>query len=155
MENVRIGLVWTAGYTVKNGYRLSRLQPGCHLPGRARRGIIYLFPARESLVSDIPSGDGKTTNLFLQCTSSTCLMSGPNLMNHVGSVSSWWYQEGFWLVNKKYQERILIGWQMFQDFVQSVIEASKDPSYLVSNCARKDSVRLRNGDKKDSHWSLC
>jgi hypothetical protein len=26
-----------------------------------------LFPARESLVSDIPSGDGKTANLFLQC----------------------------------------------------------------------------------------
>jgi hypothetical protein len=26
-----------------------------------------LFPARESLVSDIPSGDGKTANLFSQC----------------------------------------------------------------------------------------
>ncbi len=30
------------------------------------RGIIKLFPARESLVSDIPTGDGKTVNLFLQ-----------------------------------------------------------------------------------------
>jgi hypothetical protein len=26
-----------------------------------------LFPARESLVSDIPDGDGKIENLFLQC----------------------------------------------------------------------------------------
>ncbi len=49
--------------------------------------------------------------------------------------------------------RILIGLRMFQDSVPSVIEASKDPSYLVSNCARKDSERLRNGAKKDSRWS--
>jgi len=26
-----------------------------------------LFPARESLVSDIPAGDGKIATLFLQC----------------------------------------------------------------------------------------
>jgi hypothetical protein len=45
--------------------------------------------------------------------------------------------------------------RMIQDSVQSVIEASKDPSYLVSNSARKDYERLRNGAKKDSHWSLC
>ncbi len=32
-------------------------------------GNIKLFPSRESLVSDIPSGDGKTANLFLQCIS--------------------------------------------------------------------------------------
>ncbi len=30
-------------------------------------GIIKLFPASGSLVSDIPSGDGKISNLFLQC----------------------------------------------------------------------------------------
>ncbi len=31
--------------------------------------VIYkLFPSRESLVSDIPAGDGKMANLFLQCT---------------------------------------------------------------------------------------
>ena len=30
-------------------------------------GIITFFPARESLVSDIPAGDGKIDNLFLQC----------------------------------------------------------------------------------------
>jgi hypothetical protein len=29
--------------------------------------LIKLFPARESLVSDIPAGDGKNDNLFLQC----------------------------------------------------------------------------------------
>jgi hypothetical protein len=29
---------------------------------------MKLFPSRESLVSDIPAGDGKTANLFLQCT---------------------------------------------------------------------------------------
>jgi hypothetical protein len=31
-------------------------------------GKMKLFPARESLVSGIPAGDGKTANLFLQCT---------------------------------------------------------------------------------------
>ncbi len=29
--------------------------------------LIKFFPAWESLVSDIPAGDGKTTNLFLLC----------------------------------------------------------------------------------------
>ncbi len=30
--------------------------------------VIYkLFPPRESFVSDIPAGDGKTANPFLQC----------------------------------------------------------------------------------------
>jgi hypothetical protein len=31
-------------------------------------GIIKLFPARESLVIDIPAEDRKIDNLFLQCT---------------------------------------------------------------------------------------
>jgi hypothetical protein len=31
------------------------------------KGIIKLFPPRESLVSDIPAGDIKTAKLFLQC----------------------------------------------------------------------------------------
>ncbi len=39
-------------YTVKKGKRFSRHQ---------------LFPARESLVSNIPAGNGKIANLFLQC----------------------------------------------------------------------------------------
>jgi hypothetical protein len=30
----------------------------------------FLVPARERLVSDIPAGDGKTANLFLQCGAS-------------------------------------------------------------------------------------
>jgi hypothetical protein len=44
-------------YTVKNCLPFSRPWPV----------IIKLFPARESLVSDIPAGDGKIANLFLQC----------------------------------------------------------------------------------------
>jgi hypothetical protein len=39
-------------------------QPGCHLPNFPWRGMILLFPARESLVSDISAGDGKIVNLF-------------------------------------------------------------------------------------------
>jgi hypothetical protein len=39
-------------------------------------GKIKLFPVRESLVSDIPAGDRKIVNLFLQCAvhaSTVCL----------------------------------------------------------------------------------
>ncbi len=54
----------------KKGYIFSRPRPGCHLPNSLWPGIIYLFPAaaRPSLVSDIPDGDGKIANFFLQCT---------------------------------------------------------------------------------------
>ncbi len=52
----------------KKGQRFSRPQPGCHLPNSPWAGIIKFFPARERLVSDIPAGDGKTVNLFLQCS---------------------------------------------------------------------------------------
>jgi hypothetical protein len=54
-------------YTVIKGYHFSRPQPGCHLPNSPWPGIIKLFPARESLVSDIPARDGKIIDLFLQC----------------------------------------------------------------------------------------
>jgi hypothetical protein len=42
------------------------------LPGEekfnfSRPGKVKVFPARESLVSDIPAGDGKIVKLFLQC----------------------------------------------------------------------------------------
>jgi hypothetical protein len=40
-------------YTVKKVDRFSRPQPGCYLPNSPWLGI---FPVRESLVSDIPSG---------------------------------------------------------------------------------------------------
>jgi hypothetical protein len=55
--------------TVKRGKRFSRPQTGCYLPNTpwAGPGVIKLFPASESLVSDIPAGDGKTAILFLQC----------------------------------------------------------------------------------------
>jgi hypothetical protein len=54
-------------YTVRKGYHFSHPQPGCHLPNSPWPGIIKLFPARESLVSDIPARDGKIIDLFLQC----------------------------------------------------------------------------------------
>ncbi len=54
-------------YTVKKGQWFSGPQPGCHLSNSPWPGIIKLFPPREILVSDIPAGDGKTANLFLQC----------------------------------------------------------------------------------------
>jgi hypothetical protein len=53
----------------KKGYRFSRPQPGCHLPNSPWPEIIKIFLARESLVSDIPDGDGKIFNIFYQCTS--------------------------------------------------------------------------------------
>jgi hypothetical protein len=36
--------------------------PGCHQPNSPWPGIIKLFPTRESLVNDIPAGDGKIAN---------------------------------------------------------------------------------------------
>ncbi len=54
-ESSNLGPKASSPYTVKESP-----QPGCHL-------IIYLFPPRESLVSDISAGEGKTANLFLQC----------------------------------------------------------------------------------------
>ncbi len=36
-------------------------------PSPTGMSITKLFPPRESLVSDIPAGGGKTGNLFLQC----------------------------------------------------------------------------------------
>ncbi len=55
-----------SSYTVKKGQRFSCPEAGCQLPNSPWPGIIYFFPAREILVSDIPipAGDGKTTNLF-------------------------------------------------------------------------------------------
>jgi hypothetical protein len=57
-------------YTVhfkKKGYRFSRPQPGFHLPNSP-------WPGKNSLVSDIPAGDGKIANFFLQCMyTQTCI----------------------------------------------------------------------------------
>jgi len=55
-------------YTVKKSSPFSRPQPGCHWSNSSWAGIIYFFPPRESLVSDIPAGDEKMANSFLQCT---------------------------------------------------------------------------------------
>ncbi len=51
-------------YTVKKGSRFSSRQPGCYKPSSPWRGILKLYTARESLVSDIPARDGKSANLF-------------------------------------------------------------------------------------------
>ncbi len=51
-------------YTVKKGLPFSRPQPGCHGPNSPWTGKIWLFPPRESLVSDIPAGDVKIVNFF-------------------------------------------------------------------------------------------
>ncbi len=47
------------------GYNNLEMFPSC--TDSLWPGIIKLFPVRKSLVSDIPAGDGKTANLFLQC----------------------------------------------------------------------------------------
>ncbi len=39
----------------------------CHMPDKN----TYLNPPFYSVVSDIPAGDGKTANLFLQCSYNT------------------------------------------------------------------------------------
>ncbi len=54
--------------TEKKGLRFSRPQPECQQPNSRWPGIIKFFPARESLISDIPAGDGKIANPFLQCS---------------------------------------------------------------------------------------
>jgi hypothetical protein len=51
-------------YTVKKDLRSSRPQPGRHLLNSPWPGIRQLFPASESMVGDIPAGDGKIVNLF-------------------------------------------------------------------------------------------
>jgi hypothetical protein len=52
-------------YTVKKDQRFFRRpQPGSHQPDSLWPGTIKLFPARESLVSDIPAGDWKIGYLF-------------------------------------------------------------------------------------------
>jgi hypothetical protein len=49
----------------KKGYRLSRPQPGGQLPNPPWTN--YSRPGRVWYVSDLPAGDGKIANLFLQC----------------------------------------------------------------------------------------
>jgi hypothetical protein len=48
-------------------------------------GIIKVFSARESLVSEIPVGDEKTINLFLQCIVSW----GRSLVTYTFSKGLW------------------------------------------------------------------
>ncbi len=58
-------------YTVKTGYRFSPPHPGCHRPHSPWTGIIKLSPPRESLISDIPAGEGKFDKHFYSVCAST------------------------------------------------------------------------------------
>ncbi len=61
-------------YTVKNGLPFSRPQPVCHWLNSSWAGIL---PPRESLVSDIPAGDGKIVKLFYSvwlCVPDRCIL---------------------------------------------------------------------------------
>ncbi len=55
-ENVAGRFFFKLHHTIKKGQRFSRPQPGCHIPNSPWPGIIKLFPARESQVSDIAFG---------------------------------------------------------------------------------------------------
>jgi hypothetical protein len=44
---------------------------------------MLLFPTREGLVSDIPAGDGKITNLFSQCAADLVLQNMNKLHVHL------------------------------------------------------------------------
>ena len=56
-------------YTGKKAFQYSRPQPGCQLPNSPCAGIMtsQINYSWESLVSDIPAGDGNIEKLFLQC----------------------------------------------------------------------------------------
>ncbi len=54
--------------TVKKRLMIFPFPAGMSLTKLSLAGkVIKLFPAMESLVIDIPAGDGKIINLFLQC----------------------------------------------------------------------------------------
>ncbi len=69
------------------------------IPDSPWAGKIKLFPPRESLVSDIPAGDGNAANLFGQCRTKICFLWRASL------VSSVWH----WLVVLGLQQRDDIG----------------------------------------------
>ncbi len=85
-----VGEVWEVGWlttfprngqgsrqcTVIKGYRFSRPQLECHKPNFPWQGISKFFPARESLVSDIPAGDGKIDSLFYSVGSKQVKVEG-------------------------------------------------------------------------------
>jgi hypothetical protein len=68
LANYTVSLYCRILYTVRKGYRFSRPQPGCQKSCSPWQGIIKLFPARESLVIDMPAGDGENRESFLQCS---------------------------------------------------------------------------------------
>jgi hypothetical protein len=64
-------------------------------------GIIKLFPARESLVSDIPAEDRKITNLFY----SVCEVMAVQLV--VGTTIFWLFTIALQMIQNRGKEEIL------------------------------------------------
>jgi len=54
--------------TIVEHYTVKKLRDSWICFDQTFLGLCKLFPARESMVSDIPAGDGNTAKPFLQCT---------------------------------------------------------------------------------------
>jgi hypothetical protein len=67
-----IEFIWTTGIHCKKRFDVSLPPAGMSLT-KPWAGIIKFFPIRESLVSDIPAGDGKNDNLFYSAGSEVSL----------------------------------------------------------------------------------
>jgi hypothetical protein len=65
---MQVQIYYSEHYSVKKKLDIFRPQPVFNLPNAPSSGKIKLFQATEGLVSDIPAGDWKMDNLFLQCS---------------------------------------------------------------------------------------
>jgi hypothetical protein len=74
-------------YTVKKRLAIFPSPVGMSLTKLTLAG--NLFHTRESLVVDIPAGDGKIANLFLQCTFFNTAICRPCVSNCVGRCWDW------------------------------------------------------------------
>ncbi len=122
LQQVSFGLlVWLLvklHYTVKKSYHFFRPQPGCHLPNSPWLGIIKLFPTRESLVSDIPAGDGKNDILFYSvlyrwpprdcCRAVLCLFPERNI-GYVCRIST---SHFIWVLGCTVYVELICGWDL-------------------------------------------
>jgi len=78
-------------HNVKKSWQYSRPQLECHKPNSPRPEIIKLFPARESLVSDKATEDGKITNLLFTVHCSLCWLGGHEIISIAGKKISNYY----------------------------------------------------------------
>jgi hypothetical protein len=129
-------------YTVKKGLRFSRPQPECHQPNFPWPGIIKLFPARESLVgnmTNIPAGDGKPANLFLQCIALPVQLAKPYLLHR-----------------EKKDLKSERNWEPFVRCVRWQEEEALEPNKTTANKVWGSSIfPLRNRDKKEREGIHC